>query len=684
MMRSAAILVMLLSVAPAAAHERLLDSKLHHLRAGPQREWSDFPQEAEGPHLQVHFQAERNAAEWTLRLRQQDVKEAWKVLLNGKDLGRLAVDENDQVIYLPVPADRLVVGDNVLRIEQVGKVADDIRVGELVLDERPVSKVLSEATVQVTVQVAGQPVPCRLTVLNAQGALMTVGAVSGQNLAVRPGVVYTGTGQAEFGVPAGQYTIYAGRGFAYSLDSKRITVRAGDTVKQVLAIRREVPTPGLASCDTHVHTLTHSGHGDASVEERVLTLAGEDIELPIATDHNVQVDYRDVAARLGVARYFTLVTGNEVTTPVGHFNIFPAVAGAVVPDYKSKDWPTIFKSIHSSGAKVIVLNHPRDLHSGYRPFGPEHHNALTGENLDGWELKANAMEVINSGAQQSDVLRPFRDWFGLLNRGLFLTPIGASDSHDVSRFLVGQARTYVQCDNSDPGKIDVDQAVASLLAGRVSVSCGLLTEITVNGKYGPGELVPPSKQVHVHVRVLGPSWVTADTVELYGNGIKLREVKIGAGTKAPILWDGEWTLPAFGHDVHLVAIASGPGVSGLYWPIARPYQPTSPRVLRRVIGCTGAVWIDGDGDGQRTCALAYAQRLVRQHGESTVKIVAALADHDEAVAVQVASLLQARGVALQDKTIRAAVRAAGPHVERGFDAFVEAWRECEIARRGMK
>jgi hypothetical protein len=677
------MLALLFSADSAAAQQRVIDSKLHHLRAGAQREWSDFPEQAEGPSLTVRFQAERNATEWTLRLRQQDVKETWRVLLNGKELGRLTIDENDQVVYHPVPPDWLIAGENTLSIEQVGKVPDDIRVGEIVLDARPRSKVLNEATVEISVRESGQLVPCRLTVLDAQGTLMTVGAPSDEHLAVRPGVVYTGTGQARFGLPAGEYTIYAGHGFAYSIASTRLSVKAGDTVKRTLAIRREVPTRGYASCDTHIHTLTYSGHGDCSVRERVLTIAGEDIELPIATDHNVQVDYRDEAVRLGVSKYYTLVVGNEVTTPVGHFNIFPVAPGPRVPDYKSKDWKAIFKGIAETGARVIVLNHPRDLHSSYRPLGPEHHSALTGENLDGWELKANALEVVNSGAQQTDVLRPFRDWFGLLNRGMFLTPVGASDSHDVARFLVGQARTYVRVSNENPGKIDVDAAVASLLAGRVAVCCGLLSEITVNGKYGPGDLVPPSSEVTVKVRVLGPSWVRADTVELYANGLKIREARIATDADAPVKWEGQWTLPAFRHDVHLVAIATGPGVSALYWPIAKPYQPTSPHVNRRVVGCTGAVWVDGDGDGERTCAYAYGQKLARGAGESVPKLVAALADYDEAVAVQVASMLQARGVPLQDQAVREAARKAGAHVERGFEAFALAWRECDLARRGL-
>ena len=64
----------------------VINGRLHHLRQGNQREWSDFPEQAEGPSLAVRFQAEANAAEQTLRLRQQDVKQTWKVLLNGKEL----------------------------------------------------------------------------------------------------------------------------------------------------------------------------------------------------------------------------------------------------------------------------------------------------------------------------------------------------------------------------------------------------------------------------------------------------------------------------------------------------------------------------------------------------------------------------------------------------------------------
>ena len=476
----------------------VLDGKLHHLRVGDKREWNDFPLQAESASLTLRFQSRPNPGEWTLRLRQQDVRQTWKVLLNNKELERLPPDENDMVVYVPIPAGWLAAGENTLTIAQVGKVADDVRIGEIFMQERPVREALSEASVEIAVHDGDQAgtsvlLPCRLTVIDARGALMSVGAVSGKDLAVRPGVIYTGTGLAKFGLPGGEYTIYAGRGFAYGIDSTRITLKTGDVVKKSLTLCREVPANGYVSCDTHVHTLTFSGHGDCSLDERMLTLAGENIELPIATDHNRQIDFHAAAVKMGVRRYFTPVVGNEVTTSLGHFNIFPVPAGAKIPDFKAKDWPGIFGSIAGqTGAKAIILNHPRDLHSGYRPLGPSHHNCLTGENLDGWELRANAMEIVNSGAHQSDVMRPVRDWFGLLNRGIFLTPVGASDSHDVARYIVGQGRTYIRSSSADPGKIDVDEAVAHFVQGRVLVSCGLLTEITVAGKYGPGDLVPPA------------------------------------------------------------------------------------------------------------------------------------------------------------------------------------------------
>ena len=678
--------VILINTLPTRADDRLLDGNLHHLRMSDAREWSEFPEQAEAEKLTLRFHAQTNKSEHTLRLRQQDVKQPWPVLLNEKELGRLALDENDTVVYYAVPAGMLTSGENILVVQQDNRIVDDIRVGEITLYSQPLKEVLTTATLELQIFDATQVgqeslTPCRITVVNANGALVMTSAASNDRLAVRPGVIYTADGRARFGLSEGDYAIYAGRGLEYSIDSVRLTLKRGDEIQENLTIRREVPTDGYVACDTHIHTLTHSGHGDATIDERMVTLAGEGIELPIATDHNRHIDYDPVAQRHGVRRFFTPVIGNEVTTAVGHFNIFPVAKDAPIPEFQLKDGNAIFNSIAKrTSARAIVLNHPRDVHSGFRPFGPERHNAATGENAADWLLRANAVELVNSGAQQTDVMQTYRDWFALLNRGALLTPVGASDSHDVSRFIVGQARTYIRCRDDEPGEIDVEEAVGNFLAGRVLVSCGLLVEMTVNKKYSAGDIAPASDEALVSVRVLGPHWTTGDKVTLYANGVAIREAAIQDDGRRGVKWSGVWKLPGFKHDVHLVTVATGPGVTKLYWPIAKPYQAMSPVVERHVIGSTGAIWLDADGDGKRTSALEYAKRLLDKHGGVTADVVRALAEYDQAVAIQAAGLLQARGVPLDDADIRAAAKQAGPHVERGFAEFFKAWRASEVAR----
>ena len=241
-MRWVPYVLVFLALAPLPANARTLDPELHHLRVGPIREWSEFPQHAEAPKLTLTFRAESNAAPATLRLRQQDVKEDWRVVLNGHELGRLRQDENDTVVYFAISPGGLVAGENTLLVRQIGPGADDVRVGQIAIDDRPLDRVLSDSMVDVSVSDAdsGEPLPCRLTVLDADGALMTTGATSDAHPAVRPGVIYTADGHAQFGLPAGDYTVYAGRGFEYGQASAPKSLRPGDRLARKLSIHREV------------------------------------------------------------------------------------------------------------------------------------------------------------------------------------------------------------------------------------------------------------------------------------------------------------------------------------------------------------------------------------------------------------------------------------------------------------
>jgi len=681
------IVAALTTITRAEQTSRTLDRRFHHLRIDGPREWSVFPRIPSSAHLDVRFQANQNQSAQTLRLRQQDVKETWDVLLNGKSLGRLVRDENDMAVCFSVPANAVVEGENRLQVLPRSKTPDDIRVGHIELDSRPLIDVLNESTldVEVTDGVSGQPIPARITITDLNGVLQTTGATSNDHLAVRPGIIYTSTGKARIGLPPGEYKVYVGRGFEYSLGSSQIKLVSGKRLRQSFTIRREVPTTGYVACDTHVHTRTHSGHGDATVDERMITLAAEGIELPIAADHNAHIDHAPFARKMNVRRYFTPVIGNEVTTRVGHFNVFPVDAGARIADHKLDDWKSVLNDIYRTpGVKVAILNHARDLHSGIRPFGAKRFNAVVGERFDGWGARLNAMEVINSGATQSDPLRLFHDWMALLNRGHSIAPIGSSDSHDVARHFVGQGRTYIRCDDRDPSNINVDEAVNNLLLGRVMVSYGLLAEIKVASKYTSGELASVTgEEMRVAVRVLGPHWVKATQVRLFSNGQQIRSINIpsAASRNLPrgIKWQGEWTLPRPNHDVHLVAIATGPGIDGPYWKTAKPYQPLSPDWDPVVIGCSGAVWLDVDGDGQKTAAYTYAQRLFAESAGNLQQLLDNLAGYDQAIAAQAASLYQSSFKSLLTPAAREMISKANDNTKTGFQRYLESWRENQIA-----
>lgn len=669
-----AVTLILLSTISGYSQKRMLDSTFHHLRNTDPIEWSEFTTLSERQ-LVFTFTAQVNATAQTLTLRQYDVKQNWEVMVNGRRIGSLVVDEKDLMAYFSIPAGTLKDGENTLVITCPDDVPDDIKVGEISLDFRSSQDVLTEATLDVSVFEVGANVliPARITILTDRGSFGKVVSTM-EKVVVRSGYVYTGSGKASLQLPAGKYTLYAGRGFEYGIDSVQIFLKRGDGIQKIFRLKREVETDGWISSDTHIHTFTHSRHGDATEEERAITLAGEGIELPVMTDHNIYVDLNAAAEATGVRTYFTPVTGDEVTTAVGHFNVFRTQESTPVIDHHAENWNDVVEKIPDIVNQVVILNHAQDIHNGFRPFDPSRHLLSAGIGREDWTFPANAMEVINSGSQQTDYMQLYRGWFGMLNRGYFLIPVGSSDSHDVSRFTVGQGRTYIRVNDEDPGNINVDDAIKSFREGRVMVSAGLLAKITVDEKFGPGDIVPLKGEIPVSVDVAGPSWVKAERVCLYANGKKIREAQIDQIKMWPLKWKTSWTIETPVHDVFLVAIAEGPGGGMPWWPIAKPYQPSSPEWTPKVIGSTGTVWIDADRNGRRDSAYDYAKAIVDSSTGDVNEIIKNLAMYDEAVAVQAAALLWKKGEDLNKREILDAVLNATPATREGFERVIKEIR----------
>lgn len=665
---------------PARAEFQTISTNRYHLGIPGNPEWDTFAGDAPfADKLEFAFSAKRNAHESTLLIHQDDVKQEWTVTLNGKKLGQLFLMEADLWHALPIPSGLLRDGTNSLQIS--AKAADDIVINEITLADVAPQRLLSSNLLEVTIRdlKTHEAIPSRITVLDSRGVLAALTDFGSSQTAARPGVVYTANGSARIGLMAGSYTLFATRGPEYSVAKRQVTIE-GSRTRAELAIERVIDTRGWVACDTHVHTLSLSKHGDALLRERMITIAGEGIELAVSTEHNQHADYQPAARELGLQHQFTILPGNEVTTAKGHFNIFPVDLSGAPANAKLESWPQLFSSMRGTpNVQVVILNHPTDTHSGFTPFASTNLNLVTGRNLRGdFPFTFDAMELINSGAMRSDWMEPFQAWFALLNRGYRITGVGASDSHDVSRFIVGQGRTYLAISDAEPGRIDLQRACDALKAGHAVVSLGLFPSISVSSggeKFGPGDLCRASGPIEIAVRAEWPDWMIAtntaieSAIRLFANG---REIQA---------WKGEpgWNVLAFTAklaqpklDTYYTIIATAPGTTAPFWGLARPYQPTSTHWDPLLIGATNPVWVDADGDGHFTAPAEYAKRLFERFGSSTEKLLAEAARYDAATVTQLAELLDLNGISLRSPKFENQLQHSTEQVQAAFSAYLKS------------
>lgn len=613
---SGIIIALILAVVIPRAHAGepvVIEADFLHLRNAEPREWSRFAEKADGDRLHIRFDLTAPERLKLLTLRQEETKHAWTIELNGQKLGALPRDHHHLEHGIAVPPGLLKAAGNVLEISTGATPGDDIRLGdialhdgmevlvdkaraELLFQQRGYRRVVPEmsATLTLTANAAesGVGMPCRFTIIDAEtGALAFIGAESDDKVAIREGIIYTLDGRAEIRLAGDverprRYEVYCGRGFEYSLSREEVLIDgSGQSHALAYTLKREVPTPGLVACDPHLHTFEFDRHGDSSLTERLISIAGEGIELPVSTAHDKHIDYREETERIGATKWFTPIAGCEVTTSLGHFNAFPVDPGSRPAEHKLRPWPQIFANIYSTpGVKICILNHARDVHRGFRPLDAANFDRVTGTFKNGWKLEANAMELVNSGAQQTDPLELVRDWFALLRSGHRIAGIGSSDSHTVNFAIPGQGRTYLEAPDDDVAAIPVDTAIASILAGRTWVSFGLLARLDES---------PDGSSVTV--QVLGPGWTRADRVRLFRNGEEVDDLVVdeSAGRKAGIKWERRFTREELGAESgdFLCAVATGPGITGSWWAIMPPYQPTSPDFSPFVMGISPVVWV---------------------------------------------------------------------------------------------
>ncbi len=295
------------------------------------------------------------------------------------------------------------------------------------------------------------------------------------------------------------------------------------------------------------------------------------------------------------------------------------------------------------------------------------------------------MELINSGAVQTDPMQLFADWCGLINRGHSITPVGSSDSHDVTRFIVGQGRTYIRCEDTDVGNLDIEAATKAFVDGRVRVSYGLMATLQVNDRYEPGDLVTLEDglaELKLTAQVHAPSWGSPKSVTLYMNGwprFSANVLRQDDATDPAAVTTLQWRIPLaeLSHDVWFAVVAKGDGVNGPFWPTAKPYQSDSIDFTPYTFASTGPLRVDIDGDHEFTSAYQYAQQIVDQCGGRVPMAIERLDSCDRAIATQVASILLANDE--NQAAFSAATESASEPIRAALVEYQRARQQSIIA-----
>jgi len=474
----------------------------------------------------------------------------------------------------------------------------------------------------------GNNIPARLTFMSEEGEannLFPNPDADPKKLAVRKHAIYTLDGKGTVTVPVGSWEVMASHGIEWSIDKTHIDIEEDKEYSWNAELVHEIDSTGWVSGDFHLHTLTHSGHGDSNMNERIISIVGEGVEFAVATDHNHNTDYQPTIDSVGANEHLTAVVGNEVSSPYGHLNAFPLDANAKVVNQKLEA-PELFALIRAETnnagvVPIIQINHPRWGNIDY--FGTRGLDPVTGESNDErWSWDFDSIEVLNENygwgyhdAEITDVPTRasrhsvLRDWFNMLNAGRDVSAVGNSDSHTVIANIAGIPRNYVYVGYDDAGKINPRDVTDGIRNGRMSTTTGPFMRMTVNGQPMGSTFSTTDPVVDVHVDVQAASWVDLDSIKVIRNGDQVAEVSIensqqGVTHLRPRI---RIDIP---RDSWVIAIAEGDE------PMTPYVDDEDRKIFPVAIG--NPVFIDANGDGKYTPPLEWARNIIASGNLDTI------------------------------------------------------------------
>jgi len=400
---------------------------------------------------------------------------------------------------------------------------------------------------------------------------------------------WTADGVADVPLVPGTVSVGAGHSWRYDYATVAdVVVTSGQAADVQIVLEEVVPREGWLSMDSHLHGAP-SFDGALPMEHRLITCACTGVEIPVTTDHDALVEYRELTEALGLADRVHVVPGVEVTTLLrGHFNTFPmdpkplteVNGGAPIWWVDQGTTSELFEKMREAAGPdaLLQVNHPRSPGMFHMAgFDPE-----TGEpdDEDYWSSDFELFELVNGGVDDVEDIR--EDWFAFLDHGVIRTPTGVSDSH--YRFIpCGLGRTDVYLGTDSPTGVTDGQLTGALENGHVVVAVGTTLRATVDGSALPGDTVVGST-ADLQVTVASPEWIQPGTLRVYRSSEVVFEQEL-AGPAVDGVWFDDVIEVDSDVDAWFVVEVDGAAPLNDTWRGARPYAATN------------AFFLDVDGDG---------------------------------------------------------------------------------------
>jgi len=459
----------------------------------------------------------------------------------------------------------------------------------------------------------GEPIPCKLTLVGVSGTKdpeltrVDIGRPEGDKAIAAYNRIMSLSGVGAAHVPFGTYDVTISRGPEWDIATVR-KVKIGAAGAVVTArLSHVVDTTGWISADFHVHA-ARSTDSRVPMQHRIFEFVADDVQMIVATDHNVVSDYDPYIRELGAGAFITSAIGDELTTGSwGHFGAFPLPAdleragqGAVLVHGRRPD--DFFRDVRTNAPDAVIdVHHPRiDSEIGY--FDIAHFDAR-GDRAErpGFSWDFDAIEVMNGYQDpvRRSVDRVVDDWFALLDHGHLVTATGNSDTHHLTFNIGGYPRNYVKVQDDHPAVVSGRDLARAVRAHRCFFTTGPFVSLVVNGGT-MGDLVPArGGKARAEITVQAAPWVAVDHVQLIVGGKPVKRWDLPAGGTAAVRFHEALDFDVKADSYALVRVdgerSLAPVVGDRKTFTAYPFALTNP------------VFLDADGDGR------YATGAVHGH-----------------------------------------------------------------------